>query len=302
VFCLILTIEMNRFSIKDIENLTGIKAHTIRIWEQRYGILQPKRTPTNIRYYDSEDLKMALRIALLNSYGYKISRIHQMTAAEMSSLISKVGDKDFQLQALVNDLLEAMLAVNIDLFETLVNQYIRKYGIEHAVEELIFLFLEKIGLMWLSDRIFPAQEHLISNVIFRKIASAIEQLPPKLSNNAPVFLLFLPEGEIHDLGLLYVQYLLRKFQKDPIYLGPNTPLKEASFVYEVKKPDYIYMHLTSVAEEFDGNKYLQKLSRQFPGCKIFVSGSMLRNKKYQQPDNMTFLFSLKEVREQLKML
>jgi len=291
--------EMNRFSIKDIENLTGIKAHTIRIWEQRYGILQPKRTPTNIRYYDSEDLKLALRVALLNSYGYKISRIHQMTTDEMNSLIGKVGDKDFRLQALVNELLEATLAINIDLFETLIDQYIRKNGIEQTVEQLIFLFLEKIGLMWLSDRIFPAQEHLISNVIFRKIAVAIEQLPPKLSTNATSILLFLPEGEIHDLGLLYVHYLLRKFHKDPIYLGPNTPLKEAAFVYEAKRPDYLYLHLTSIAEEFDANKYLQKLSRQFPDCKIFVSGSMLRAKRHQQPPNMVFLYNLQDVRDAL---
>jgi len=291
--------EMNRFSIKDIENLTGIKAHTIRIWEQRYGILQPKRTATNIRYYDSEDLKLALRVALLNTYGYKISRIHQMNPTEMNSLIGKVGDKDFRLQALVNEMLEATLAVNIELFESLIDDYIRKNGLEQAVEGLIFLFLEKIGLMWLSDRIFPAQEHLISNVIYRKIAVAIEQLPPKQQGDGPAVLLFLPEGEIHDLGLLYVFYLLRKFKKDPIYLGPNSPLREVAFVQEVKRPEHIYIHLTSIVEEFDCNKYLQKVSKLFPQCHIYVSGSMLHSRKYHQPDNMQFLFNLSEVKEAL---
>lgn len=291
--------QMNRFSIRDIENLTGIKAHTIRIWEQRYGILQPKRTPTNIRYYDSDDLKLALRVALLNTYGYKISRIHQMTVDEMNSLIGKVADKDFRLQALVNELLEATLAVNIEHFESLIDQFIRKNGIEQTVEQLIFLFLEKIGLMWLSDRIFPAQEHLMSNVIFRKVAVAIEQLPPKQPTDGPGILLFLPEGEIHDLGLLYVFYLLRKFRKDPIYLGPNSPLKEAAFVYEMKRPAYIYLHLTSIAEEFDANKYLQKVSQQFSDGKVFVSGSMLRGKKYHKPANMVFLYNLQEVRDTL---
>ncbi len=289
--------EMNRFSIKDIENLTGIKAHTIRIWEQRYGILQPKRTPTNIRYYDSEDLKLALKVALLNNYGYKISRIHQMNSDEMNSLIGKVGDRDFKVQALVNELLEATLALNIDVFESLIDQFIRRHGIEQAVEQLIFLFLEKIGLMWLSDRIFPAQEHLISNVIYRKIAVAIEQLPASESSAKPSVLLFLPEGEIHDLGLFYVHYLLKKSGKNPIYLGPNTPLKEAAFVFEVQRPDYIYLHLTSITEAFDGNRYLQKVSKQFPDTHIFVSGSMLRNKKYHQQPNMRFLYDLDEVRE-----
>ena len=290
---------MNRFSIKDIENLTGIKAHTIRIWEQRYGILQPKRTPTNIRYYDSEDLKLALRVALLNSHGYKISRIHRMNEDEMASLIGKIGDIDFRLQALVNSLLEATLAVEMDLFENLVDQFIKRNGIEAAVEQLIFLFLEKIGLMWLSDRIFPAQEHLVSNIVYRKIAVAIEQLPPKQSTANPKILLFLPEGEIHDLGLLYVHYLLRKYGKDPIYLGPNSPLKEAAFVYESKKPQYVYIHLTSIAEEFDVNKYLQKVSHQFHDSTIYVSGSMLRNRKYHQGHNMHFLYNLKEVKDAL---
>lgn len=290
---------MNRFSIKDIENLTGIKAHTIRIWEQRYGIIRPKRTATNIRFYDAEDLKLALRISLLNSYGYKISNIHKMTNEEMSSLISKISDKDIRVQILVNDLLDATLSLDIDLFEQLLDGFVKKQGIEQTVEKLVFLFLEKIGLMWMTDRLNPAQEHLVSNIIYRKIAIAIEQLQPKSPTDYPSILLFLPEGEIHDLGLLYVYYLLKKFRKDPIYLGPNTPLKEAKFVYEMKNPSYLYIHLTSIVEEFDANKYLQKLSSEFPDCTILVSGSMLHSRKYSQPSNMHFLYNLKEVREAL---
>eukprot|EP01136_Pigoraptor_vietnamica_P033656 Opistho-1_new@96735 len=209
---------MNKFSIKDIENLTGIKAHTIRIWEQRYGILQPKRTPTNIRYYDALDLKLALRISLLNNYGYKISRIHEMSEEDMNSLIQKINDKDFKLQLLVNELLEATLAMNIDKFEKLVNEYMHKYGIEQTIEQLVFNFLEKIGIMWMTDRLFPAQEHMVSNVVYRKLAVAIEGLPPKDAGATPSVLLFLPEGEIHDIGLMYVNYLLHKYGKNPIYL------------------------------------------------------------------------------------
>jgi len=291
--------EMNRFSIKDIENLTGIKAHTIRIWESRYGLIQPKRTTTNIRYYDAKDLKVALKVALLNSYGYKISRINQMNDAEMDSLINKVADKDFKLQALVNNLLEATLSIDIELFESLLNSYIKKNGIEKTVEELIFLFLEKIGLMWMTDRIFPAQEHLVSNVIFRKLAVAIEQIPPTEKPKGKSVLLFLPEGEIHDLALLYVHYLLLKQNKNSIYLGPNSPLKDAKFLYEVKKPEYVYIHLTSVGDEFDGNKYLKKVATDFPTAQILVSGSMLRHKKFYKSSNMTFLHTLEEVKRTL---
>lgn len=293
------TAEMNKFSIRDIENLTGIKAHTIRIWEQRYGILQPKRTATNIRYYDALDLKLALRISLLNNYGYKISRIHEMSEDDMNALIQKINDKDFKLQVLVNELLETTLAMDIDRFERLVNEYMRKYGIEQTIEQLIFNFLEKVGIMWMTDRIFPAQEHMMSNVVYRKLALAIENLPPKEADASPSVLLFLPEGEIHDIGLMYVNYLLRKYEKNPIYLGANSPIKEVKLVIEAKQPDYLYVHLTSVTSEFDVNKYLQKLHNAFPNAKILVSGSLLRSTKHIPIQNIKLLFTLQEVRDTL---
>lgn len=296
------TSEMNRFSIRDIENLTGIKAHTIRIWEQRYGILQPKRTPTNIRYYDAEDLKLALRIALLNSYGYKISNIHKMSTADMSVLIDKITDKDFRLTLLVNNMLEATLAGDVDRFETYLDEYISRNGIELTIEKLVFLFLEKIGLMWMTDRIFPAQEHLVSNVIYRKIAVAIEHLPPRAADASPTVLLFLPEGEIHDIGLLFVFYLLRKHGKNPIYLGPNSPLKDARFVYETRRPEYIYIHLTSVAEDFEAGRYLSKAQSLFPDSTLLVSGAMLRHRKLELSEQVKLLYSLHDVKEVLPTL
>ncbi len=292
----------NRFSIRDIENLTGIKAHTIRIWEQRYGILQPKRTPTNIRYYDTDDLKLALRIGLLNNHGYKISNIHKMNGNDMNSMIEKIADTQFKRSVLVNEMLEAMLDADVDRFENYINDYTQKHNLEEAVEKLIFLFLEKIGLMWMTDRIFPAQEHLVSNIIYRKIALAIENLPAKKEDAAPTVLLFLPEGEMHDMGLLYVQYLLRKAGKNPIYLGANSPLIDAHFVYEKCKPAYIYIHLTSVADEFDAGKYLHKAAATFPKSKLLASGSMLRSRTFSKPKNLQLLFSLAEVKETLLQL
>lgn len=287
---------MNRFSIKDIENLTGIKAHTLRIWEQRYGILQPKRTPTNIRYYDAYDLKHVLRIALLNQYGYKISKIHQMSNEDMNSLIQKINDESFQLQAQVNKLIEKTLDVDTDGFEHLLDRYIKKNGVESCVEELIFSFLEKIGIMWMTDRLRPAQEHIVSSIIYRKLALAIEKLP-KPQPDGPLILLFLPEGEIHDIGLLYVYYILQKNNKKVIYLGANSPIKDVQYIYELKKPKYIYTHLTSTAESFDVKKYLQTLVLTMPNVKVFVSGYMLNTDKYTPiNDNMRFLYNLREAK------
>lgn len=293
---------MNRFSIKDIENLTGIKAHTLRIWEQRYGILQPKRTPTNIRYYDAYDLKHVLRIALLNQYGYKISKIHQMSSEEMNNLIQKINDSNFQLQAQVNKLLEATLDVDTDLFENLIDKYIKRNSVESAVEELLFNFLEKIGIMWMTDRLVPAQEHIASNIIYRKLTVAIERLP-QAATESPLALLFLPEGEIHDIGLLYVYYILRKNNKKVIYLGANSPIKDVQYIYDLKRPKYLYTHLTSTAESFDVRKYLQTLVLAMPDVKIFVSGYMLSTDKYTPiNDNMHFLYNLSEAKDLLSEL
>ena len=286
---------MNRFSIKDIENLTGIKAHTIRIWEQRYGILQPKRTSTNIRYYDVTDLKTALRISLLNNFGYKISRIHQMTEVDMITLIHKISDVEFKLRITTNELLESALSMDMVLFETIVNTYIRKHGIEDAVERLVFQFMEKIGIMWMTNHLVPAQEHLASNVLYRKLAVAIDGLPPAAPDATSV-LLFLPEGEIHEISIMYVQYLLRKAGKATIYLGANTPLKEVSTVYTTLKPQHIYTHLTSIATEGDSNRYLKRIAETLKGASVLISGAVLRRKKHVPGKGFRFLHSLAEVR------
>jgi DNA-binding transcriptional MerR regulator len=288
---------MNRFSIKDIENLTGIKAHTILIWEQRYGILKPKRTDTNIRFYDADDLKSALRISMLNNFGYKISRIRQMTNADMDGLIQKISDADFKLQALTNDLLEATLAMDMPRFETILNNQIRKHGIESTVEGLIFQFLEKIGLMWVANRLVPAQEHLVSNVLYRKLAVAVDSLP--YHTHGRKVLLFLPEGEVHEMALMYVCYLLRKAGKTTIYLGPNTPLKEVEIVFSSAKPDSIYTHLTAVAKDWDPSRYLKKLSAATSGVPIYASGTVVHKYKPDGDSNVHLLFSLAEVRNAL---
>jgi len=289
-------VTMNRFSIKDIENITGIKAHTIRIWEQRYGILQPKRTQTNIRYYDANDLKTALRISLLNGYGYKISRIHEMSDADMNALIRKISDEEFQLQIFTNELLAAALAMDTILFDKLLTQYIVKKGIEATIEGPIFQFLEKAGILWMTDHLIPAQEHLASNVLYRKLAVAIESLPMP-SESASKVLLFLPEGEVHEMALMYVHYLLRKKGKMSIHLGQNTPFLEVISACQALKPDYLYTHLTAVTEGWDGNKYLQKLSEGLGHIPILVSGPLLHRRKIPKTANITLLYSLREVRE-----
>lgn len=287
---------MNRFSIRDLENLTGIKAHTIRIWEQRYEILQPKRTPTNIRYYDTEDLKLALRVALLNGYGYKISRIHKMSSQDMADLIETITDKSFRLQADAIRMLDATLMMDTAALDRLLSAHIATHGIDSTIENLVFQFLEKIGLMWLTDRLSPAQEHLATNVIQRKVAVAIDNLPIS-EPGAPAVLLFLPEGEIHDIGIWYAHYLLRTAGLDAIHLGSNTPLREAQSVYNVRKPTYVYVHLTVSVGGVDAAQYLQHLCGVFPESTVLASGAVLKHITPPRAANLRCLYSLEEARD-----
>src|ERR1017187_6397639 len=157
------------YTIKDVENLSGIKAHTIRIWEQRYSFLKPKRSDTNIRYYTNEDLRIILSIALLNKYGYKISYINKMSRAAMFENILSLTGAEAKENITVNRLLECMVAFNVELFENIINDCIDASGIEKIILQIIFPFLDKVGILWLTKHINPAQERLVSNVIRQKI-------------------------------------------------------------------------------------------------------------------------------------
>jgi DNA-binding transcriptional MerR regulator len=287
---------MNRFSIRDLENLTGIKAHTIRIWEQRYDILQPKRTPTNIRYYDADDLKLALRVALLNQYGYKISRIHKMKSEEMANLIETISDRTFRLEADAIRMLDATLTMDTAAVERVLTAHIDEHGIEAAIENLVFQFLEKIGLMWLTDRISAAQEHLATHVIQRKIAVAIDGLLMP-EPDAPSVLLFLPEGEVHDIGIFYAHYLLRRAGLNAIHLGANTPLRDAQQVYNLRKPAYVFVHLTATTGAFDAALYLQRLCEVFSESIILASGALMKHINVPRHANLRCLYSLEQARD-----
>ena len=199
---------MSSYSIKDLEQISGIKAHTIRIWEQRYQFLQPSRTTTNIRTYSSNELKTILNVSLLNKYGFKISHIDKMTSEQMEEKILSINQLEAQKERVVNNLIKEMVSMNMLGFEQQLDIYIAQKGIEKTINEIIFSFLERVGILWVTNRINPAQEHLATNVLRQKIIYGIEKLPPITKHNKRV-ILFLPEAEYHEIGLLFVHFLLK---------------------------------------------------------------------------------------------
>ncbi len=289
------------FTIKELEALSGIKAHTIRIWEQRYHFLKPSRTDTNIRRYSNGELKTLLTVALLNKYGYKISRIDGMSQEERSIAILELTGHEAANERLVNRMIGYMIDMKNIEFEKSLNDHIRVHGIENAITELIFFFLEKVGILWHTNHIVPVQEHIVSNIVRQKILSAIDSLP-LVHKESPVFLLFLPEDEHHEMGLLYVHYLLRKKKLPVIYLGSSVPLKDVQFLFNTKNPDYLYLHLTSFPRKHNLQKYLSTLSQSFPGSKILLSGSAIQDHKKALASNMVRFQSLEEVASYLKEL
>ena len=287
---------MNAFTIKDIENLSGIKAHTIRIWEQRYSFLNPQRTETNIRYYSNDELQKILNIALLNKYGYKISHLDRMSAAEMSEKILSLSQAEAQQERIVNELIRCMANVLMDEFEIVLDGYIKAKGIEKTIIQILFPFLERIGILWLTNHINPAQEHLVTNIIRQKLIVGIDSVKRTILSNSTV-LLFLPEGEHHELGLLLVHYLLKRSGINVLYLGANVPLKDVEYVAGLKDPDFLYAHLTSVANNFNFEKFLVNAHNRMPKRKMIVSGTLTQTYKKKVPDNVSFKKSLSVVME-----
>lgn len=282
------------FSIKELESLSGIKAHTIRIWEQRYKFLKPHRTPTNIRTYDNEELKTLLTVALLNKYGYKISQIDEMQAEERLKVVLNLQYAEAQIENGVNELIGCMIDLkNID-FEEALNKHIQENGLQLTISELIFKFLERTGILWQTNRINPAHEHIVSNIIRQKIVSAINDLPLQ-KTAAPVYLLFLPEDEHHELGLLFVYYLLKKNHIPVLYLGANVPLKDVEYVIQLKNPQAAYLHLTSFPPQQKLEKFLHQLVLRCKGIKILISGSVTAKFPKSVPGNIIPLKSFSEV-------
>lgn len=287
---------MNAFTIKDLENLSGIKAHTIRIWEQRYSFLRPQRSKTNIRYYCNDELKTILNIALLNKYGFKISHIDKMSADQITEKILSLNQADAVQERLLNEMLQHMVDLDSDKFEAVLDGYIRQKGIDKTINFLIFPFLEKIGILWMTSHINPAQEHLVSHIIRQKLVVGIDSVFTHIMTKKTV-LLFLPEGEHHELGLLYMHYLLKNRGIKVLYLGANVPLKDLEFVAKFKTPDYIYTHVTCLPGRLSFEKFLAQVSQRISQFPVIISGQLAQAYPKKPAENIHLRKSMQEVQD-----
>lgn len=291
---------MASYSIKELENLSGIKAHTIRIWEKRYNIMNPSRTDTNIRYYSDEDLKQLLNIAILNRQGIKISEIAKLSDSEMSEKVMSMSTESGNAERNIEQLVIAMVDLDELKFDRILSRYIMHEGFENAVIKVIFPFFERIGILWQTGTINPAHEHFVSNLFRQKLMVAIDNIMVTDNQNAKKFILFLPEGEYHELGLLFYNYLIRKSGQIVYYLGSSVPFNDVVETSKMVNPDYLFTTITALLTKEDTVKYLKNLSKTFPFQKIFVTGQQMDQILKEPPSNVIKITSPHDFSETLK--
>ena len=264
---------MNYYTIKDLETLSGIKAHTIRIWEKRYGLLIPSRTATNIRYYSDDELKRLLNISLLVKNGYKISKVSGYDDQQIYAAVLSLSQQTSVSEDVVNQLVVYMVNFDDQQFEALLDRQIERTDFEQAIVQVIFPLFEKIGIFWQIGSIFPAQEHFVSNMIRQRLIA--ESAAYRNYQSDKTILFFLPEKEMHELGLLFYNYLALKSGYRTIYLGQNVPFGDLPDLDDLKHVDYIFTSFVNAIEKDELEDYLARLSTAFKKKKIFITGAQV---------------------------
>ncbi|MBT8195521.1 MAG: MerR family transcriptional regulator [Bacteroidia bacterium] len=291
---------MNRFSIKDIETLTGIKAHTLRIWEQRFDMVEPKRTDTNIRYYDNEDLKYLLNVSLLSKMGYKISKISELNDKQIYDIIDDYSSSKSDCQDKLNNLLRCTLELDETAFEKIISTEILENGIIRTMIGLIFPFLSHMGNLWAAGSINPSYEHFIINLIKTKLLVAIDGLGYSVSPKAKKkVLLFLPEGENHEIGLLFANYVFKHFKHQTLYLGQNLPCSELEPVIKNYKPEIIFTSMVSGHTKEKMLGMINIITTLSAKSDVLVSGSCFLNADLKYPKRVYPITSYESMKRHL---
>lgn len=277
---------MIQYSIKDLEQLTGIKAHTIRIWEKRYQLIEPERTSTNIRYYSDNDLKRLLNVSILNRNGLKISNIVTMNNDEINERIMDISETSHDSDNHIEQMIIAMIELDEQRFERVLSTSVIKIGFDDTVTRVLYPFFEKIGILWQIGTIYPAQEHFVSNLIRQKLIIAIDGQSGNSKPDSKSFLIFLPSNEWHELGILFYSYLVKKAGMKVIYLGQSVPFEDLQEVTQKQKVDFLFTSITTPLTAKKYSEYIHQLSASFADKVIYLSGYQTHEHKIELPANV----------------
>jgi DNA-binding transcriptional MerR regulator len=289
---------MNLFSISQLSNFSGIKPHTIRIWEQRYNALSPGRSEGNTRYYDNDQLRRLLNIVSLVQANYKISEISTMPDKKLFELLEqRLRPSEENIDTHEYFILQLIAAgMNFDEinFDKLISHCLVKYGVEGSYLKVIYPMLKRIGLMWATNLILPAAEHFISNIIRQKLFTLIDSLPAG-NDKKNSWLLFLPENEFHEIGLLFSHYLIRKEGFKSVYLGSNVPLQSVVEAAAITNPDNLLLFLTHNDSKEVLGEYMNDLGRRFKNKNIKIAADAKQLQSIKLNKNFEVLSSMENL-------
>ncbi|MEY3432401.1 MAG: hypothetical protein RL131_337 [Bacteroidota bacterium] len=298
---------MNAFSIRDIENLTGIKAHTLRIWERRYSMIMPPTSPGKHRFYDNNDLKHILRISMLYHSGLKISKIANMSVDEMKKSPC-LDDNKGNFEVFITRLIEFDLDFNEVAFRKLLSELKETMGEMNMYLHVVFPYLNRIGNLWMNGKVSPVQEHFSSNIIRSELIQAIDATTHTFTRKQPLCVLFTPINENHEIPLLFVNYLLRKNKINTLYIGTSVEIDTVKEVVQKTNATIIFTYLiTNLTSQFV-DEYIHSLEKAFPDKKIVCAGPGFKSVesiqgKLKSPKSMEELIdlceSLRDVTKQL---
>lgn len=280
------------YSIRDLEKLTGIKAHTIRIWEQRYRLIAPARTDTNIRYYTDENLRSLFNIALLNRHGHKISKLAKMQPEEIALRVAEIAENNSSQNTQIDALTLAMIDLDEQTFDRIFSTYSWEHGFERTMLELIYPFLDKLNVLWLTNSVSPAHEKFIGNLIRRKLMCAIDKEVIDPTRDSETFILYLPEGETQELTLLFLHYLLRNRHQKVVYLGSNTSISDLRDASQPLRPGYVLTILQEPLPRQSIQTYIDQAASAAQGGQLLLTGAQLFVNHVQLPPNATVLNGL----------
>ncbi|MFT6096191.1 MAG: DNA-binding transcriptional MerR regulator [Nonlabens sp.] len=297
----------SKFSIKDLENLSGIKSHTIRIWEKRYNLLEPNRTDTNIRTYDLDSLRKILNVSYLKNAGIKISTIASLTTEDIETQVRSLAVRNNKNDHAIQELKLSMMNFDQFMFQRVYDSVIKEIGFSGVFYDLFIPFLEELGFLWQSKTINIAHEHFISHLIKQKVLVNLERVQnQKIKENENLYILFLPENEVHDLGLLFLNYELLKKGCKTVYLGASMIL-EALPYFKNKGISPIYItYITVQPTEKETPSFLKKFNRkvaQKDNVELWLLGHLAQKIKTKDlSDNHTVFRGISELMNKIPQL
>ena len=290
---------MPTYSIKDLENLTGIQAHTIRIWEQRYALLSPERTPTNIRIYSEKELRKLLSVALLNKNGFKISKIAKLSEIEIAEAVLRLSEgDDANIESQIESIKLVMVDMNEAKFEKLFSHMVLQMGFEETILNVFIQFFRRLAFLWQTDSVTTAQINFITSLYKQKVYVAIDGLAPAEKNKR--IIMFLPKTEQMDVGLLLCNFLAKKRGFQTLYLGASFPSQELSDILE-KNPESCLLSIASLAQTDLTSYYTKVLAVCNENQKLLITGSQVDTVKINDP-RLTVFHDYAEFRDFLEQL